>query len=137
MKISRECAIQILKYCDKHKRFYFPFFVMCKEYSPEDDDFVEIEHTEWPIIQEDDTYQTFELWEKLLQTDTDLVLNRLSLLIKNYKKYLIRQISQKDDLEASDLYEFLSGKLDAYEECKNIVLETIKLNYKGRPRNIL
>lgn len=37
MNISRALAIQILKYLDKHPDFYFPFFVMCQEYSPEDD----------------------------------------------------------------------------------------------------
>jgi len=65
MKISRELAIQILKYCCENKDFYFPFLVMCKEYTPEDDDFVEVEPDEWEMIQEDESYQTFELWENI------------------------------------------------------------------------
>ena len=65
MKISRELAIKILKYLDHHKKFYFPFLVMCKEYTEEDDDFVEIESDEWKMIKSDDKYQTFELWENL------------------------------------------------------------------------
>lgn len=125
MKISRDCAIQILKYCDKHKRFNFPFLVMCKEYSPEDDDFVEIGLDEWSSIEEDETYQTFELWEKQRQSDTEIILDRLNLLIKNYKKYLRREVSQKNDLESLGLHEFISGKLDAYEECKNIILSLV------------
>lgn len=69
MNISRELAIQILKYLDKNKDFYFPFFVMCQEYTPEDNDFVEIEPNEWKIIEEDEIYQTFQLWENLQNLD--------------------------------------------------------------------
>lgn len=65
MRISRELAIKILKYLDQHKEFYFPFLVMCREYTEEDDDFVEIEPDEWKLMQSDDKYQTFELWENL------------------------------------------------------------------------
>lgn len=38
---------------------------MCKEYTPEDDDYVEVEPEEWPIILEDEGYVTFQLWENL------------------------------------------------------------------------
>ena len=65
MKITRKLAIELLKYCHEHPDFYFPFLVMCREYTPEDDDFVEIESNEWETISEDDIYQTFELWENL------------------------------------------------------------------------
>ncbi len=69
MDINRELAIKILKYLDKHKDFYFPFLVMNKEYTPEDDDFVEIEPNEWENIEEDNIYQTFQLWENLQNLD--------------------------------------------------------------------
>lgn len=126
MKISRDSAIQILKYCDKYKKFNFPFFVMCKEYSPEDDDFVEIGTDEWQAIEDDDTNQTFELWEKQPQSDIDLILDRLKILIKNYKKYLKKEASCGENSESSDLHQFISGKLDAYEECRDMVLKIWK-----------
>lgn len=69
MDISRELAIQILKYLDQHKDFYFPFLVMNKEYTEEDDDFVEIEPNEWEMIESDENYQTFQLWENLQNLD--------------------------------------------------------------------
>jgi len=69
MDISRELAITILKYLDTHKDFYFPFLVMNREYTPEDDDFVEIESSEWEMIAEDEHYQTFQLWENLQDLD--------------------------------------------------------------------
>ena len=65
MPISRILAIKILKYLDQHKDFYFPFLVMNQEYTEEDDDFVEIEPDEWEMIEEDEKYQTFQLWENL------------------------------------------------------------------------
>ena len=69
MDISRELAIEILRYLDNHKDFYFPFLVMCKEYTEEDDDFVEIEPNEWKLIKTDKKYQTFQLWENLQNID--------------------------------------------------------------------
>ncbi|MEK7070268.1 MAG: hypothetical protein AAB966_00510 [Patescibacteria group bacterium] len=63
MKVSRELAIQILEYCYKHKRFQFPFLVMCKEYFPRGNAMVNIDPVDWKNIVEDDRYQTFELRE--------------------------------------------------------------------------
>lgn len=71
MKITREFAIKILRYLDEHKDFYFPFLVMNKEYTEEDEDFVEIEPNEWEMIREDEKYQTFELWESLQNLDEE------------------------------------------------------------------
>lgn len=80
MKISRELAIKILKYLDQHKDFCFPFLVMCKEYTEEDGDFVEIEPEEWEMIAEDEKYQTFELWENL----QNLYEETLELMVKGF-----------------------------------------------------
>lgn len=46
---------------EQNDAFDFPFIVTCKEYTIEDDDFVEIEPSEYENIQDDTTYQTFEL----------------------------------------------------------------------------
>lgn len=69
MDIDRELAIKILKYLDQHKDFIFPFLVMNQEYTEEDDDFVEIEPDEWEVIESDENYQTFQLWENLQDLD--------------------------------------------------------------------
>ena len=69
MNISRELAIQILRYLDKHKDFYFPFLVMNREYTEEDEDYVEIEPDELKNIEMDNKYQTFQLWENLQDLD--------------------------------------------------------------------
>ena len=61
MDISRELAIKILKYLDLNKDFYFPFLVVNKEYTEEDDDYVEIEPEEWKMIKEDKNYKTYQL----------------------------------------------------------------------------
>lgn len=69
MDISRKLAIKILKYLDQHKHFYFPFLVMNQEYAEEDNDFVEIEPNEWRMIEGDEKYRTFQLWENLQNLD--------------------------------------------------------------------
>jgi hypothetical protein len=65
MQISRVLAIQILKYLSENLTFCFPFLVMCKQYTSENDDFIEIKPNERQNIEEDEMYQTFELRENL------------------------------------------------------------------------
>lgn len=91
MKITRELAIIILKYCFKNPDFYFPFTIVCKEYSPEDEDFVEICPNEWKNIEEDEIYQIFELWENLqdLKDDTTELL----------AKWFIEKILEEDSIK--------------------------------------
>jgi hypothetical protein len=102
MKISREVAIAILKYCHEHPSFYFPFLVMCQEYTPEDDDFVEIEPEEWEMIQSDDIYQTFELWENLQNLDTDTV----PLMAKGFLDMIIKERNEEicDAFDTINMY---------------------------------
>lgn len=137
MKISRELAIRILKYLDKHKDFYFPFLVMCKEYTEEDNDFVEIEPNEWKIIKEDKKYQTFELWENLqnlypetlelmakgfLEKITGESLEKhIATLAKNYRKEWKEELWESEDIEEFGFNEFIGGKTEAYEECLDLI----------------
>lgn len=133
MKITRELAIQLLKYCHEHPDFYFPFLVMCQEYTPEDDDFVEIEPEEWEMISEDDTYQTFELWENLhdvREVTTELLAKgfiekitnqSLEEYIKtqaqNYRKEWKEELWESTDIEEFGFNEFIGGKAEAFEDC--------------------
>lgn len=64
MKIKRKNAIKLLKHCHKNPKFIFPFIIVCREYSIEDNDFVEIASNEWKNIKKDKNYKTFELREK-------------------------------------------------------------------------
>ena len=141
MKISRKLAIQILKYLNKHRDFYFPFLVVCKEYTEEDSDFVEIEPNEWTVIEGDEIYQTFELWENLQNlNETTLRLmakgflekitnksleSHIAILAKNYRKEWKEELWESVDIEEFGENEFIGGKTEAYEDC----LEIIK-NYK-------
>lgn len=137
MKISRKLAIQILKYLDHHKNFYFPFLVMCKEYTKEDDDFVEIEPDEWEMIKSDNKYQTFELWENLqdlneetlglmakgfLEKITNKSLEKhIAALAKNYRKEWKEKLCESEKIEEFGLNEFIGGKAEAYEDCLEII----------------
>ena len=139
MKISRKLAIQILKYLDKHNDFYFPFLVMNKEYTEEDDDFVEIEPNEWKNIESDENYQTFELWENLQNLDNnttellakgfiekttnDSLESRITELAKNHRKDWKRKLCDSGDIEIYGCNEFIGGKADAYEDCLDLIKE--------------
>ncbi len=73
MDISRETALCILKFLNKCPKFYFPFQVVNMEYSPEDDNFVEIEPNEWKTINDNENYKTFQLWENLNHLHIDTI----------------------------------------------------------------
>jgi hypothetical protein len=146
MKISRKLAIQILKYLDRHKDFYFPFLVMCKEYTEEDDDFVEIEPDEWEMIQSDDKYQTFELWENLQNLDektlqlmskgfleiitSESLEKHIAILAKNYRKEWKGDLWESEKIEEYGSNEFIGGKAEAYEECLTLI-KKYKMCSKG------
>lgn len=132
MKISRELAILILKYCYQNPKFYFPFMVVCKEYSPEDGDFVEICPNEWKDIEEDKIYQTFELWENLQNLDEttlklmskwfiDKILKgsiekEIKKLIRDYWKLYKKELCESVNIEEYWINEFFGWKKEAFEE---------------------
>ena len=139
MDISRELAIKILKYLNQHKDFYFPFLVMNKEYTEEDDDFVEIEPNEWETIESDENYKTFQLWENLQNLDeltlklmskgfleeitNELLENHISKLAKNYRKEWNAKLLESEKIEDYGLNEFIAGKADAFEDCLFLIRE--------------
>ena len=137
MDITRKLAIQILKYLDKHQDFYFPFSVMCKEYSDGDGDFVEIEPEEWKLMKSDKKYQTFQLWENLqnLYEETVDLMSRgfiekitnesletsISGLAKECKKYWKEDMWLTHKTADYGENEFLGGKIEAYEDCLDLI----------------
>ena len=137
MDISRELAIKILKYLDQHSDFYFPFLVMNQEYTPEDDDFVEIEPNEWKNIEEDDIYQTFQLWENLqdLRKETLELMSKgfiekitneslekeISGLAKECKRYSSKDMWLTHKVADYGENEFFAGKAEAYEDCLKLM----------------
>jgi len=143
MKISRELAIKILKYLSKHKDFYFPFRIMCKEYAEnKDDDFLDIEPSEWKLISSDKKYQTFELWENLqsLYAETvelmakgflekitgESLEEHIATLAKNYRKEWKEELWESEKIEEYGFNEFIGGKADAFEECLEMISWYVK-----------
>ncbi len=139
MDITRELAIKILKYLDQHKDFYFPFKVVCKEYNPEYDDYVEVEPKEWEIIKKDPGCQTFQLWENLqnLYIETIRLMSKgfiekitnnsleshIAELAKNYRKEWKEELWESEKIEEYGLNEFIGGKAEAYEDCLELIKE--------------
>lgn len=137
MNISRELAIKILKYLDRHKDFYFPFSVVNLEYSEAGDEFVEIEASEWENIEKDDKYQTFQLWENLQNlykqtlrlmskgflekiTNKSLELH-ITKLAKNYRRAWKKEFPEGGKIEGYGFNEFIGGKAEAYEDCLDLI----------------
>ncbi|MDD2565561.1 MAG: hypothetical protein PHZ26_03140 [Candidatus Gracilibacteria bacterium] len=137
MKISRELAIIILKYLFKNSKFYFPFIIVCKEYSPEDDDFLEVCPNEWQSIEDNEVYQTFELWENLQNLD-EITLkllskgfidnitennleNEIKTQVKCYKKLYKVKLIESAKIKEYGENEFFGGKVEAYEDVLNIL----------------
>ena len=144
MDISRELAIKILKYLDLNKDFYFPFLVVNKEYTEEDDDYVEIEPEEWKMIKEDKNYKTFQLWENLQNLNGETIKlmskgflekitgnsleNHIAKLATNYRKEWKENLWESTKIEEYGLNEFIGGKADAFEECLDVVKENYLKN---------
>ena len=110
---------------------------MRKEYTEEDDDFVEIEPNEWEMIKSDKKYQTFELWENLQNLDEKtlrlmvrgflekithkLLETHIATLAKNYRKEWKEKLCESEKIEEYGLNEFIGGKAEAYEDCLEII----------------
>ncbi|GEM_PF-825979 len=102
MKISGELAIKILEYLEKNKSFYFPFLVMCKNYTEEYGEFLEIKSDEWELIKKNKKYQTFELWENL----QNLNKKTLELMAKGF----LEEITKKnEDIKSSFIFYTTEG----------------------------
>lgn len=139
MKISRVLAIQILKYTHTHSNFFFPFLVMNREYSAEDDDFVEILSEEWDDIEADKNYETFELWDNLQHLDKitanlllkglleelsrDSLETHIEKLAVTYKSKWRKSLYACERMEELDMNEFVEGKADAFEDCLYLIRE--------------
>jgi len=142
MRISRNLAIIILKYLYDHPKFYFPFLVMCKEYSPEDYDFVEIGVEELWNIEDDLIYQTFELWENIqhLYKNTTALLAKwfIEKIIKSwvtkeikdiknqYRKLYKPRLAESVKIEEYGTNEFFWWKTEAFEEAIEIINKHMK-----------
>jgi hypothetical protein len=138
MPISRELALKILKYLVDNPLFYFPFFVVCKEYTPEDEDFVELDpNVDYETIRDFDEYQTFQLWENLqdLRAETielmskgfiekifgDSIENELEALAKEYRTKWNVDLCDSTDIEEFGQNEYFGGKKEGFEESLEIV----------------
>jgi hypothetical protein len=118
--------------------FYFPFSVVCKEYTPEDDDFVEIDTAiDYETIRDCDEYQTFQLWENLQKLDLqtiqlmtkgflekitlDSIENKLMEKALVYRKKWDRQKCDSENIEEFGENEYFGGKAEAFEESLEII----------------
>lgn len=147
MPITRELALEILKYLLDNPSFYFPFKIMCKEYvSYVDNDFVEIvPQYDYENLVENLQYDTFELWENLQNLDLETLqlmskgfiekivyddaLNKIETAAKEYRNLWKRDVCESVKIEEYGFNEFLGGKAEGFEESLEILKEYISKNY--------
>lgn len=136
MIISKSLVIKILKYLDKHRCFYFPFSMICREFI-DDGDFVEIDIDNFVKIKRDRKYKNFEIVENLQDLrggTTELMAkgfiekitnksleNHIAILARNYRKEWKEKLCESEDIEEYGLNGFVGGKADAYEECLQLI----------------
>jgi len=137
MKISRELAIKILKYLDKHKHFYFPFKMISRDRLDENGNFLEIESREWKVVLKNENLINFELRENLqdLYDDTTALMAKgflekiageslekhIATLAKNYRKEWKEELWESENIEEFGLNEFVGGKAEGYEDCLELI----------------
>ncbi len=140
MPISRESALQILKYLLENPSFYFPFLVMCKgyaSYSDGDNDFVEIiPKDDYVNLLDSEEYDTFELWENLQSLDEETLRlmskgflekitsssleSELQELAVNWRNKWKRELCESVDIEKFGENEYFGGKAEGFEESLEI-----------------
>jgi len=142
MPISRDLALQILRYLVDNPSFYFPFCIVCKEYSPEDEDYVELDpNIDYETIRDFDEYKTFQLWENLqdLRTETLELMSKgfiekitfssveekiATLASENRARWNIEKCKSEDIVEFGE-NEYVGGKAEGFEESLQIIRDAI------------
>ena len=140
MKITRNKALNILKYLDKNPDFYFPFQILCEDFDDNDDLFdVDCLYIEIDYIYTNKSMKNFILVENLQSLDEETtslmakgfidkieninVLEKIYTLAIEYKKSWKENLCESENIEAYGFNEFIGGKAEAYEECIQIIEE--------------
>lgn len=141
MKIQREKVIKIIKYLDKNPDFYFPFKIICKDFS-ENSEYYEsdcLEKMNYEFIEKNKNLLNFYLEENLQNLYPETlelmakgffhkiehadILNKISNLAIEYRKIWKEDLWESTNIEEYGLNEFLGGKAEAYEDCLEIINE--------------
>ncbi len=148
MKITRKQVLNILKYLNKNPEFYFPFGIICQDFT-EDDSLYDVDCTEieYEVFEKNTLLVNFALEENL----QDLYPETVKLMAKGFLEKMLfesnlshvdtNEIKNKiidcekfinpygceiEDSEKFALNEFLKGKVEAYHEFLQISDKTIK-----------
>jgi hypothetical protein len=138
MKITRELALQILRYLGEHPEFYFPFRVVCQDFKKDsvyyDWDCIDIKYQE---LENNNLLSDFMLEENLQNLDTDTTelmakgfidkitkenkIDKILALAKEYRGKWKIDLCKSEDIIEYGLNEFIGGKADAFEKCVEIL----------------
>jgi len=138
MKITKSLVLQILKYVEENKDFYFPFQIFCLDLN-EDDEFFEYDcfEIECDYIDSNELMQNFELIENLQNLDEETTslmaegfinkiikkdaISKIEYLAKKYRKEWKKELCGSKDIEEFALNEFIGGKAEGFEESLDLL----------------
>jgi len=143
MKITRKQVLNILKYLDKNKKFYFPFKIICCDLK-EGDDFYGVDCIKmgYEVFKDNILLQNFLLEENLQKLDSETVelmakgfferiekddiISKVSSLAEEYRKSWKEDLWESTEIEEYGLNEFIGGKAEAYEDCLQLLKKYLK-----------
>ena len=138
MPISRELALQILRYLLGNPSFYFPFKIVYTNFD-EDDELCDIEFSQdmFDEVLENDEYQDFKLVENRQNLDLETlklmskgfiekivypdVISQIETATKEYRNLWKREICESVNIEEYGTNEFFGGKAEGFEESLEIL----------------
>ncbi len=145
MPITRELALQILKYLLDNSSFYFPFKIVCTNFD-KDDELYDIEFSQEMLdeVLENDEFKDFELVENLQNLDLETLqlmskgfiekimnneaVQHITNLAQECRSQYKEELWESTDIEQFGFNEYVGGKAEAYEDCLEILKKLNKSN---------
>jgi hypothetical protein len=138
MPITRELALQILRYLLGNTSFYFPFKIVCINFD-EDDELYDVEVSQEMLdeVLSNDEFKDFKLVENLQHLDLetlnlmskgfiekivhDDVIIEIEVAAEEYRNLWKRDICEAVNIEEYGTNEFFGGKAEGFEESLEIL----------------
>ena len=138
MPISRELVLLIVKYIIDNPKFYFPFSIHNQHFGEDEESYnIEFCLEDYQDIKENKEYTKFILSENLQNLHLETIelmskgfiekiinknaIDKISQLALEYRKEWKEELWESEKIEEYGFNEFIGGKVEAYEECLEIL----------------
>ena len=138
MPISRELVLLIVKYLIDNPEFYFPFSIHNQHFDEDEESYnIEFCLEDYQDIKKNKEYTKFILSENLQNLYLETIelmskgfiekiinknaIDKISQLALEYRKEWKEELWESEKIEEYGFNEFIGGKVEAYEECLEIL----------------